>query len=62
MAGINRRMALKILILRKLRRRMKRKVRECSIRPIFFKRLEQGDTVLMRELREDPHYHHRYFR
>jgi hypothetical protein len=58
----NRQLIAKILILRKLRRKLKRKVRETCIRPLFSNRLIQGSSILMNELRQDPHYHHRYFR
>ncbi|OXA50827.1 hypothetical protein Fcan01_13952 [Folsomia candida] len=62
MPAPDRRLITKILILRRLRRKLKRKVRAASIRPMFWNRVDQGDIILMKELREDPHYHHRYFR
>ncbi|OXA55620.1 putative nuclease HARBI1 [Folsomia candida] len=61
MPAPDRRLIAKIFILRRLRRKLKRKVR-ASIRPMFWNRVDQGDSILMKELREDPHYHHRYFR
>ncbi|CAL8114398.1 unnamed protein product [Orchesella dallaii] len=53
---------LRAILVRKIRKKLKRKPREMSIRSLFFNRIEQGESILVRELREDPHYHHRYFR
>jgi hypothetical protein len=62
MAAVNKRLLVKVLLLRKIRKRLKRKERSCSIRPIFENRFAQGENILAQELRNDPHYHHRYFR
>jgi len=53
---------LKFILLVKLRRRIKRRQRTMYIRPLFLRRNETGETTLLHDLREDPHYHFRYFR
>ncbi|OXA43423.1 protein ALP1-like [Folsomia candida] len=62
MPSVNRELALKILLLRRIRRRLKRKPRQLYMRKIFEQRLEHGDGFLAEQLREDPQYHQLYFR
>lgn len=62
MALKNRRLVLKLLLLRRLRNRSKKSSRRMYIRDIFDSRVERGERILVKVLSEDPQYHFRYFR
>jgi hypothetical protein len=62
MGKISKRLAQKLIYVNKLRKIRQRRIRKMNIRPIFFNRGVQGDSILVKELRSDPQYHHHYFR
>ncbi|OXA47205.1 putative nuclease HARBI1 [Folsomia candida] len=62
MSSFNRKLLIKIILVRRERLRAQRKARAMSIRPILFNCLLHGESFLVHELRNDPDYHHKYFR
>ncbi|OXA44244.1 putative nuclease HARBI1 [Folsomia candida] len=58
MPSFNRKLVIKIILVRRERLRAQRKARAMSIRPILFNRLLHGESFLVHELLNDPDYHH----
>ncbi|XP_021965672.1 uncharacterized protein LOC110860866 [Folsomia candida] len=59
---INTRVLVRILLVQRLRKKLARKKRSCYVRQLFMTRNCNGELQLVKDLRDDPLYHFRYFR